>query len=592
MITDNLFKTVLEERDKHLRISFYQNGFKVKEENMPFHKIDQNFNEEEIKLYIEKAKKTLGEHCVFQTEKVERLINKTESLNSLQQSQSQIENGSPVFQNTEESDISKSSQETEQITQNGQIENRTVQPTKLLNKTESFESMGRSDEQTEKISETENVSDNFISNHDIIENITQEKDVKINFVTNELEKLPISDNMSINDEIARDWLNLTFKKEYSESEFQHFKLNNEINDMERYLINRAEECSEKTVSIEYRKVKNTEIVYIPWSESDHDKFVSYFLSFHKKFHIIASLMKKDIKQVILHYYNTKKTEKYHKKKNGRISDTNLNILINFEWTKSEKQKFLNLYKFYGKYWANYLNHFNNKNINDFKCIYRYLGRRNLLSDDLHGDNLEEIIDQTGNVNNLLDTSEKATDLEVIDQQNETHIINDGESLTNTSNMTGRKKIEKKQTTKRSEINKKRKISQKTSKKTKKLPTVKKVTPSKRNSPMIDNKENIANIDGQSIVNEWTTDERQLFAIFFPHIGKKWSELANYIITKKSVDCKNYYKFYFKNLSMEEQKFEASLRNISERKTWTIPNTPKKSYNYDEYFEGVGILFKK
>lgn len=382
----------------------------------------------------------------------------------------------------------------------------------------------------------------------------------------------------VNDEIARSWLSLTHRKDFTPEEFSQFKLLNEIEDMERYLKNKADILNEKAVFISHKKVNSTYEKPEEWPVADHNTFLEYFCLFNKKFHIIAELMNKSTKEIILHYYLTKKKERYNKKKNGRLSDSNLKIIIDLEWTEGEKSKFQRLYDFYGKNWRAYEESFTGKSVGDFKNYFRYLSKS---KEEEREAKDKETRDQ--------ETKDKESkDQEIKEEEEKTKEKSMEEEVPANNKEHSKKNSEEQETS----VTKKEQKSVKSKSRKKgrrKAPATKKKTePAKVKKVRLD-KENNTNTK-ENILEEWTIDERQLFAIFYPYIGKNWIDISQYITTKKPGDCRTYFKFYFKNLSLSEQKLEAAMRNI-ERNTFSVPNSPRR-LNDDGIIDDVGIIFKR
>ncbi|EOB15410.1 hypothetical protein NBO_4g0038 [Nosema bombycis CQ1] len=99
---------------------------------------------------------------------------------------------------------------------------------------------------------------------------------------------------------------------------------------------------------------------------------------------------------------------------------------------------------------------------------------------------------------------------------------------------------------------------------------------------------------EDILSCWSIDERQIFAIYFPYFNKNWITMATYFPKKTSSDLKMYYGKYFKGLSYNEQKFEASISNLkikNDDRTDPVILIGDDSLK-DEYLECVGIIFKK
>lgn len=91
------------------------------------------------------------------------------------------------------------------------------------------------------------------------------------------------------------------------------------------------------------------------------------------------------------------------------------------------------------------------------------------------------------------------------------------------------------------------------------------------------------------LSEFSIQQRQRFAMYYPFIGRNWSEMSQ--ITNKSVnEIRGYYRYYFKKLSDEEQNFESNLQEI-ERDTNSCPSSPKNKHE-DEYLDSCGVLFIK
>ncbi|KAF7684064.1 hypothetical protein TCON_0745 [Astathelohania contejeani] len=92
-----------------------------------------------------------------------------------------------------------------------------------------------------------------------------------------------------------------------------------------------------------------------------------------------------------------------------------------------------------------------------------------------------------------------------------------------------------------------------------------------------------------ILKNWTIDERQVFAIYFPYLNRNWSAMEQYIPTKKAQDFRLYHRYYFRHLSILEQQFETTLQNIKKEKL-SCPGSPKHRKEVEEYCDGSGILF--
>lgn len=536
----NTYKSLFEKHKNYYLIRYFLNDREISKKKINFFDLNNdrkdNFNEQEILEYLNQKKNERGSSQKFEFERVECLINKMDN----------------------ESD-SECAKRHKFPTDNKNEKKKTVQSkSKLATQKEKFTfELKKNDQEIslKNASESDiNEKQNLKNKNITVDNSIENKKQKIDFETQN-KTTTRQTCLSLNDEIARSWLNLTYKKDYTTKEFNQFKIDNEIEDMERYLRNRAAETNERVISIDYKKLNSITVDYKAWSKEEHAKFVQYFGFFNKKFHIIAKLMEKSTKDVILHYYRTKKKQKYNTKKHGRISDNNLKIIIDLEWTESEKNKFLKLYEFYGKNWPQYLESFFGKTTNDFKNFYRYISK------NLSNHHLDEIQEKQ----NIL-----------VKNENKTEIIKNNE-------LTSEIKEPKKRGPKKKKV-------EKSPKAIKRKPRKNSVN-SSLNSQNIEEKENIVNKKEQfSVLDEWTIDERQLFAIFYPYIGKNWVDLSQYITTKKPNDCRTYFKHYFKNLSIHEQKLEAAMRNV-ERITFSVPTTPKRLKDND-FILNAGILFKK
>ncbi|KAI5181696.1 hypothetical protein NEOKW01_1864 [Nematocida sp. AWRm80] len=106
------------------------------------------------------------------------------------------------------------------------------------------------------------------------------------------------------------------------------------------------------------------------------------------------------------------------------------------------------------------------------------------------------------------------------------------------------------------------------------------------------KENITSpSDATSI--QWKAHERQMFALLFPHIGKNWNVLANYIITKNASEIRSYHRAYYKNLSIGERILETHLKDIGEPQIRTdpLPLKHKQENLVVPHTISAGILFE-
>ncbi|EQB60866.1 hypothetical protein NAPIS_ORF01565 [Vairimorpha apis BRL 01] len=89
--------------------------------------------------------------------------------------------------------------------------------------------------------------------------------------------------------------------------------------------------------------------------------------------------------------------------------------------------------------------------------------------------------------------------------------------------------------------------------------------------------------------DWSKDEQQLFAVFYSYYNKKWGNMVEHFPNKNKEDLKMYFNKYFKLLSVEEQRFETSLREYKlESRTDPVLHVKNKDRDY-EYLELVGLL---
>ncbi|EPR77676.1 hypothetical protein SLOPH_2630, partial [Spraguea lophii 42_110] len=224
--------------------------------------------------------------------------------------------------------------------------------------------------------------------------------------------------------------------------------------------------------------------------------------FHYDFKEISKIVKRPMSACIIHYYQNYR----ERKKTGRISDTDLKLLIESRWSESELNTFKHFSKYYKKEYKLYKELFPSKTENELKMVERYV---------------EKFMNKPDKI--ILENSE------------------------------GRK-VES---------------------------VVKKVN--KRNK-------SVGNKLKKKVLESWNINERQLFAIYYPFVGRNWLMLSSYIESKKPADVRTYHRVYFKYLSKNEQKLEASLQYIK-RDTYSMPNTPKIRYD-DIHSTSCGVLFAK
>lgn len=93
------------------------------------------------------------------------------------------------------------------------------------------------------------------------------------------------------------------------------------------------------------------------------------------------------------------------------------------------------------------------------------------------------------------------------------------------------------------------------------------------------------------IKAWRAHERQIFALIFPHIGKSWNVLANYIITKNASEIRGYHRTYYKNLSAGEKILETHLQEIGDPEIRTDPLPLSKRSGYSQINTmSAGVLF--
>ncbi|OAG30802.1 hypothetical protein NEIG_00286 [Nematocida sp. ERTm5] len=91
--------------------------------------------------------------------------------------------------------------------------------------------------------------------------------------------------------------------------------------------------------------------------------------------------------------------------------------------------------------------------------------------------------------------------------------------------------------------------------------------------------------------EWQVHERQTFALLFPHIGKNWSVLANYIVTKTAAEIRSYHRVYYKHLRAGERILEIYLKDIGEKQVRTDPLIlHERSGHRQQHSRHAGVLF--
>ncbi|KAI5189158.1 hypothetical protein NEMIN01_0324 [Nematocida minor] len=93
------------------------------------------------------------------------------------------------------------------------------------------------------------------------------------------------------------------------------------------------------------------------------------------------------------------------------------------------------------------------------------------------------------------------------------------------------------------------------------------------------------------IEGWKVHERQTFALLFPHIGKNWGVLANYIVTKTATEIRSYHRLYYKNLRAGERVLEIYLKDIGDREIRTDPlPLAERAGHKQQHSRHAGVLF--
>jgi len=237
------------------------------------------------------------------------------------------------------------------------------------------------------------------------------------------------------------------------------------------------------------------ICRVAWRDGEEkavEKAVLRYRSDFKKIH--ENVPGIDIGRCVLKYYLMKnKTHAYMKHKPGRMSDHEIKLVVEDEWTEYEREVFAEHIKVYGRNWGRYQEVIN-KSEKDLKMFFRYYMKF------VMADKKEEM--------------DKAV--------------------------------------------------------------VKAKKPAEKNGMM----------------KRWSIDERQLFAIYFPYYSRNWILMATYFPQKTPGDLKQYYSRYFKGLSYNEQRLEASLYDFGRQMTTPPAMLCRRRATEEEFCDSAGILFRR
>lgn len=125
------------------------------------------------------------------------------------------------------------------------------------------------------------------------------------------------------------------------------------------------------------------------------------------------------------------------------------------------------------------------------------------------------------------------------------------------------------------------------------------TPTKSDEEIIQNSYENPTIQ---ILNEWTIDERRIFALYFPFLRRNFSQMNEYISTKSIPEIENYYNIYFRKLKKKEKLFEQQLVSIPDyekfkrfRRLSLIDNCCIEELRKEEekdikFYENSGLIF--
>eukprot|EP00866_Antonospora_locustae_P002011 jgi/Antlo1/2011/325 len=280
---------------------------------------------------------------------------------------------------------------------------------------------------------------------------------------------------------------------------------------------------------------------LDWSESEQEAFKTSFETFGKNFTVISKITNRDIKECITFYYRTKRKNEY-RKKIGRYSDEQLKLVVESEWSPFEIKMYSQCLKLYKGNLLKFASLFPNKDLKTFRRYYK----------KFHEDTMKC----------------KSTDVQKTEERAICCFAN-----RNCANAVCRKKNEGKGG-KNAEKN---------------------IAGGHYKEEMCCNwrgrKEASENV--VEVLREWTMDERQLFAIYYPHFNKNWVKFAEYIKTKRISDFSRYFRFYFKKLTRNERNFEAYQCELEKDmyRNLFVGKKAIKRHLGDDYIESAGLLFR-
>lgn len=287
----------------------------------------------------------------------------------------------------------------------------------------------------------------------------------------------------------------------------------------------------------------TEIKFdeLDWSESEQEAFKTAFETFGKNFTVISKITNRDIKECITFYYRTKRKSEYRKKV-GRYSDEQLKLVVESEWSPFEIKMYSQCLKLYKGNLLKFASLFPNKDLKMFRRYYKKFHEDTKECESIDVQKTDEspgrCFKNGGGAKAISrkkkeDKRDKATEKNMSEEY-----YREGLCV----NWRGRKEAS----------------------------------------------ENIADL-----LREWTMDERQLFAIYYPHFNKNWVKFAEYIKTKRISDFSRYFRFYFKKLTRNERNFEAYQHELEKdrHRNLFVGRKVMKRFLEDDYIGSAGLLFR-